>query len=149
MEAKNGDNGGGRRMVVEGGDIEKESEEVLKKMIASHPLYGLLIESHLNCLKVGLSEFEEFDIANDARKQLNNSKSKDAEILPSSSELDHFMEAYCMALSKLKEAIEEPLNETKAFINTMFIQLKDLTGPNDPHQEIQMCSKNLDDDSSC
>lgn len=36
-----------------------------------------------------------------------------------------------MALSKLKEAIEEPTRETKAFINGMYIDLKDFTDHND------------------
>lgn len=30
----------------------EEEEEILKKRISSHPLYGLLLHSHLNCLKV-------------------------------------------------------------------------------------------------
>ncbi|KAI9174231.1 hypothetical protein LWI28_014302 [Acer negundo] len=48
------------------------------------------------------------------------------------SELDHFMEAYCKALSKLKEAMEEPQQETVAFINDMHSQLRDLTNSNPP-----------------
>lgn len=36
-------------------------------------------------------------------------------------------EAYCFALSKLKEAMEEPQQETVAFINSMHLQLKELT----------------------
>ena len=36
-------------------------------------------------------------------------------------------EAYCFALSKLKEAMEEPQQETVAFINNMHLQLKELT----------------------
>ncbi|KAJ6387374.1 hypothetical protein OIU78_017151 [Salix suchowensis] len=42
-------------------------------------------------------------------------------------ELDSFMEAYCFALSKLKEAMEEPQQETAAFISSMHLQLKELT----------------------
>lgn len=46
-------------------------------------------------------------------------------------------EAYCLALSKLKEAMEEPQHETVAFIKTMHMQLRDLTtnypqSPDDP-----------------
>lgn len=49
MEASGEINGGRSSMVA-----EKEDDEQLhlKNMIASHPLYGLLIESHFNCLKV-------------------------------------------------------------------------------------------------
>lgn len=35
-------------------------------------------------------------------------------------------EAYCMALDKLKEVIEEPTKEANAFINSTYIQLKEL-----------------------
>lgn len=40
--------------IGKGSDVGKESEneEVLKKIIASHPLFEVLIESHINCLKV-------------------------------------------------------------------------------------------------
>lgn len=31
---------------------EETEEEILKKRILSHPLYKLLLHSHLNCLKV-------------------------------------------------------------------------------------------------
>jgi len=53
MEARQiGENGSGRKGVEES-DVEiKENEEVLKKIIASHPLYEVLIQSHINCLKV-------------------------------------------------------------------------------------------------
>lgn len=37
---------------------EEEEEgregEMLRRRISSHPLYGLLVETHLNCLKVSL-----------------------------------------------------------------------------------------------
>lgn len=63
--ATNGDNGRRRVVVVKESDAEKDREDDhhdddeanIKKMIASHPLYGLLIESHFNCLKVILSSF--------------------------------------------------------------------------------------------
>ncbi|XVE58899.1 hypothetical protein DITRI_Ditri04bG0206000 [Diplodiscus trichospermus] len=38
------------------GDHHKEEEdedELLKTRISSHPLYGRLVQNHLNCLKVG------------------------------------------------------------------------------------------------
>ncbi|XP_028752539.1 homeobox protein knotted-1-like 1 [Neltuma alba] len=110
--------------------IRDDDHEVLKKMISSHPLYGLLIESHFNCLKVGLGESgEEFDLTEAACKQKANSGLKTAST-PSSAELDQFMEAYCMALSSLKEAIEEPTKEARAFINSMHVELKELCNPN-------------------
>ena len=46
------ENGLGRKR-DKGSHVEiKQSEEVLKKIIASHPLYEVLIQSHINCLKV-------------------------------------------------------------------------------------------------
>jgi len=30
----------------------KQNEELLKNIIATHPLYQLLIQSHINCFKV-------------------------------------------------------------------------------------------------
>ncbi|KAG2377171.1 hypothetical protein LR48_Vigan06g137900 [Vigna angularis] len=119
-------------VVVEGSENiagGKENEEVLKKIIATHPLYEVLIQSHINCLKVGLSDAEVFD--DDELKKLMNSKSK---LAPgaNTSELDHFMEAYCMALSKLKEAIEEPTKETNAFIRATYHELKQLEEVKNP-----------------
>ncbi|XP_054823429.1 homeobox protein knotted-1-like 1 [Prosopis cineraria] len=130
------------------GEKLSDDHEVLKKMISSHPLYGLLIESHFNCLKVGLGEFGEFDITDAACKQKTISEFKTATNNPSSTELDHFMEAYCMALSSLKEAMEEPTKETRAFINSMHVELKELCNPNDhndtnnkPQDAIECSSK--------
>ncbi|CAK8570446.1 unnamed protein product [Lathyrus sativus] len=118
----------GMRKEVEESDVEKEKEnhqEALKKIIASHPLFEVLIESHINCFKVGSEDAGEFDIKRDAWKKLVNTESKET-TSPNTSELDHFMEAYCMALGKLKEVIEEPAKEANAFINATYIQLKEL-----------------------
>jgi len=41
-------------------------------------------------------------------------------------DLNILQEAYCMALSKLKEAIEEPTKETNAFIRATYHELKQL-----------------------
>ena len=42
------------RAVSTEGDEEDDhyQEKDLKRMISSHPLFGLLIDSHINCLKV-------------------------------------------------------------------------------------------------
>ncbi|XP_059659162.1 uncharacterized protein LOC132305548 [Cornus florida] len=70
-----------------GEEAVEEDDEMLKKRISGHPLYGLLIEAHLNCLKEG----------------------------------------YCMALGKLKEAMEKPLQETTAYIDAMHARLSELS----------------------
>ncbi|XP_039044625.1 protein KNATM-like [Hibiscus syriacus] len=72
--------------VEEAGD--SDDIELLKTRISSHPLYGRLVQNHLNCLKEG----------------------------------------YSWALTKLKEAMEEPQPETIAFINGMHSQLRDVAG---------------------
>ncbi|KAH9794444.1 hypothetical protein WN944_011421 [Citrus x changshan-huyou] len=100
-------------------DVEEEDVETLKRRISSHPLYGLLIQSHLNCLKVSLGEVGEVGTTDAAN--LNQ-----ATIPSSSSELDLFMEAYCAILSKLKEDIEEPVKETESFIDATYVQLREL-----------------------
>ncbi|KAJ4710108.1 Homeobox protein knotted-1-like 1 [Melia azedarach] len=109
---------------------EDDGEEILKRRISSHPLYGQLIETHLNCLKVGLGEIGE------VAENLNQPDLNLLPKIPTSSELDRFMEAYCFTLKKLKEALEEPLKETSSFIEEMYIQLKELcendSKPNSP-----------------
>lgn len=39
----------------------------------------------------------------------------------------YMQEAYCLALSKLKEAMKEPQQNSMAFINNMHSQLRELT----------------------
>ncbi|KAK7314675.1 hypothetical protein VNO77_33202 [Canavalia gladiata] len=101
----------------------EENNEILKRRISSHPLYGLLVEAHLDCLKVG-------DISNLERElkidQMQAMKKQNLGMF-SQSELDLFMEAYCLALGKLKKAMEEPQQKSMAFINNMHSQLRELT----------------------
>ncbi|XP_065848610.1 homeobox protein knotted-1-like 6 [Euphorbia lathyris] len=104
---------------------EEEEEVALQKRISSHPLYGFLVQAHIDCLKIG-------GIGDERENQSLKQKVPD-EIGSSSSlkqsELDNFMEAYCLALRKLKEAMEESQHQTVAFINTMHLQLRDLITP--------------------
>ncbi|XVF50415.1 hypothetical protein PTKIN_Ptkin04bG0098000 [Pterospermum kingtungense] len=107
---------------------EDDDDKLLKTRISSHPLYGRLVENHLNCLKVG-------SITDSGRNSKPNQRKADHYNNPYStmlnqSELDLFMEAYCSALCKLKEAMEEPQQETIAFINAMHSQLRDLANSN-------------------
>lgn len=44
-------------------------------------------------------------------------------------------EAYCLALSKLKEAIEEPQQKSMTFINNMHSQLRELTMATTPEPD--------------
>ncbi|CAJ1952125.1 unnamed protein product [Sphenostylis stenocarpa] len=107
---------------------EEENNEILKRRISSHPLYGLLVETHLDCLKVG-------DISNLERElKIDQMQATEKQNLGmfSQSELDLFMEAYCLALGKLKEAMVEPQQKSMAFINNMHSQLREMTKPTLP-----------------
>ncbi|CAA3017562.1 homeobox knotted-1-like 1 [Olea europaea subsp. europaea] len=98
---------------------EDEDSILIKRTIACHALYPILVESHLNCLKLCLGDNEDIDhsVADDTK--LNSS-------VANRPDLDQFMEAYCMTLNRLKEAIKEPQQESMAFIESMHSQLKEL-----------------------
>ncbi|WJX67177.1 Homeobox protein knotted-1-like, variant 2 [Trifolium repens] len=103
-------------------DHQEENSEILKTRISNHPLYELLVEAHLDCLKVS-------DISNMETEKKDKKKAMKKQNLDmlSQSELDLFMEAYCLALNKLKEAMEEPQQNSMEFINNMHSQLRELT----------------------
>ncbi|CAK9153616.1 unnamed protein product [Ilex paraguariensis] len=111
------------QIVGGGGETLEEGDDILKKRIACHSLYGLLVETHLNCLKVCVGNITDIGRIQKIGQQAHNQPSFST---VDQTELDQFMEAYCMALSKLKDAIEEPQEETMAFINSMHSQLKEL-----------------------
>lgn len=101
---------------------DEENNEILKRRISNHPLYGLLVETHLDCLKVGDISSLERELKID---QLQATEKQNLDMF-SNSELDLFMEAYCLALGKLKEAMVEPQQKSMAFINNMHSQLREL-----------------------
>ncbi|KAH1075582.1 hypothetical protein J1N35_027910 [Gossypium stocksii] len=113
---------------------EDDDDELLKTRISSHPLYERLVENHLNCLKVGgIGDRGRNNTKSNQRKAEHSISTKINPCCSSmqlnQSELDLFMEGYCSALSKLKEAMEEPQQQTIAFINGMHSQLRDLARP--------------------
>ncbi|KAF9625253.1 hypothetical protein IFM89_020839 [Coptis chinensis] len=103
------------RLIEEAADIE-----MLKSRISSHPLYGVLVDYHMECLKMSLGHMEE--AGENAQRKAPNKANKSNNL----SDLDHFMQAYSNALKELKEAMKEPLQETTTFINNMHSQLKEL-----------------------
>ncbi|KAJ4915806.1 hypothetical protein Rs2_01356 [Raphanus sativus] len=115
---------------------EEEESEILKKRISTHPLYGLLLHSHLSCLKVCSGDFDSPEIMNTAddltltKLSLHSDSSLES---TSSSELDQFMEAYCLTLRELKEAMEKPLIETHRFMDAVYNQLNDIVLSSSPH----------------
>ncbi|XP_058727338.1 protein KNATM-like [Vicia villosa] len=113
--------------VHEHGDHVGENSEILKRRISNHPLYEFLVEAHLDCLKVG--DISNLEIEKKDKKKAMKKQNLD---MLSQSELDLFMEAYCLALNKLKEAMEEPQQNSMAFINSMHSQLRELTQATTP-----------------
>ncbi|PON68118.1 Knotted-like MEINOX transcription factor [Trema orientale] len=125
---------------IENDVFEEDDEEALmKRMISEHPLFELLIETHINCLKVGSGEIDDAVTQTNSLHEANNRYSGTTNINPISPELDNFMEAYCMALNKLKEAVEEPLKDATSFITNMYAQLKDLSVTENAKQTL-ICS---------
>ncbi|KAG8637567.1 protein KNATM [Manihot esculenta] len=117
------------RTIRVAGQKEEEEEEILKKRILLHPLFSLLVETHIDCIKVALGEIQDNDKANgkeEAKLKLETLNCADI------SEFDLFMEAYCIMLNKLKEAMKEPLQETESFIEGMYKQLNEI---NENHPE--------------
>ncbi|XP_043705111.1 protein KNATM-like [Telopea speciosissima] len=70
-----------------GGGGARDDYEVLKRRITCHPLYGLLIETHLDCLKGSMGDIEGFQ--RNSPNQANNNVSNTT--IPACSDLDHFM----------------------------------------------------------
>ncbi|KAG7591701.1 KNOX2 [Arabidopsis thaliana x Arabidopsis arenosa] len=120
--------------IKEEAEAEEEKEEILKKRISSHPLYGLLLHSHLNCLKVCSGDFDSPEIMNTADDLAISKLSlhPDSSSETTSSELDQFMEAYCSTLRELKEAMEKPLIETHRFVDAVYTQLNDIVMSSSP-----------------
>ncbi|XP_030521493.2 homeobox protein knotted-1-like 8 [Rhodamnia argentea] len=106
-----------------------ENDDALKRSISNHPLYGELVEVHLNCLRVGGACEDGMAHQTMMNPQVHRCQHQHGEAkkrTPSQSDLDRFMEAYCSVLSELREAMEEPQQETMAFIDDMHSQLKDM-----------------------
>ncbi|XP_010271235.1 PREDICTED: homeobox protein knotted-1-like 1 isoform X2 [Nelumbo nucifera] len=80
-----------------------EDEEVLKRRISCHPLYGLLIETHLDCLKVSLG-----DIGEASRNAFNPDIIKSDSSMSYCSDLDHFMERKSVGFIA-RPRIQEPI----------------------------------------
>ncbi|KAF1001977.1 uncharacterized protein LOC141702738 [Apium graveolens] len=100
-----------------GGGGEEETE-TLKNRIRGHDLFRLLLEKHMECLKVSLGG--KGDIGTTFEAADNTECNHNSQL---SSDLDELMELHCMALGKLKKDMEIELQETMSFINDMYLQL--------------------------
>ncbi|KAK6921397.1 KNOX2 [Dillenia turbinata] len=116
---------------VEKEDVEEEDEENIKRRISCHPLYGLLLETHLDCVKVVLGDID--DAKSEGERGNENHVDNRCNVSTvTQSDLDNFMEVYCRTLKKLKNAMEEPVNEMISFFNCMYFELEQLRRP--PHE---------------
>ncbi|OWM82981.1 homeobox protein knotted-1-like 1 [Punica granatum] len=107
---------------------ESADKDVLKRRISTHPLFGELVRIHLDCLKVGVVGEARGDHYRMRNQQHIIEYNKSSRRMLHHSDLDQFMEAYCVALSKLRDAMEEPQHESMAFISSMHSQLQEMTG---------------------
>ncbi|KAL0290377.1 UNVERIFIED_CONTAM: hypothetical protein Scaly_2673000 [Sesamum calycinum] len=105
---------------------EEECLNLLKREIASHSLYALLLQSHLDCLKLCLGNVVENVDCNVVDQTTFKPNHPNLFTSDHQSELDQFMEAYCKTLKKVKEVMEEAQQESMAFINYMYSQLEEL-----------------------
>ncbi|CAG7893245.1 hypothetical protein BRARA_B01915 [Brassica rapa] len=112
-------------------DQDNPSLGLIKSKIASHPLYPRLLQTYIDCQKVGAPleiacVLEEIQRENDVYKR---------DVAPLSCfgadpELDEFMETYCDILVKYKSDLARPFDEATTFLNKIETQLQDLcTGP--------------------
>ncbi|XP_057479229.1 homeobox protein knotted-1-like 6 [Actinidia eriantha] len=104
-----------------------EVSSAVRAKIAAHPLYPKLLESFVDCQKVGAPPeianlLDEICREND---QCRRSNSGSTCIDP---ELDEFMETYCEILAKYKADLAKPFNEATSFFNSMETRLSDLCG---------------------
>ncbi|KAJ0231944.1 Homeobox protein knotted-1-like 6 [Hirschfeldia incana] len=108
-----------------------QDNNFIKSKIASHPLYPRLLQTYIDCQKVGAPleiacVLEEIQRENDVYK---------GDVTPLSCfgadpELDEFMETYCDILAKYKSDLARPFDEATTFLNKIETQLQDLcTGP--------------------
>ncbi|KAK1390106.1 hypothetical protein POM88_018284 [Heracleum sosnowskyi] len=106
----------GKTSLIE--EEEKEEIETLKSRIRGHDLFRLLIQKHMECLKVSVGANEDvrttFEVADDTECPHNAQQTPD---------LDKLMKVHCMALGKLKEDMEIEFQETLSFINDMYLEL--------------------------
>ncbi|PON79294.1 Knotted-like MEINOX transcription factor [Parasponia andersonii] len=143
--------------------VDDEENGILKMRISSHHSYRLLLESHVDCLKAG--GIGEVEIMNIESRYLKQQGTKTSSSRRRKLELDQFMRAlldlkrfffskffsdfiesvlsqrsYCLALTKLKEAIEEPQQKSMAFINSMHSQLTQITSSTNGHLSSERAS---------
>ncbi|KFK41461.1 hypothetical protein AALP_AA2G133900 [Arabis alpina] len=124
------------------GDDNSFSLGVIKTKIACHPLYPRLLQTYIDCQKVGAPLeiaclLEEIQRENDVYKRDLGPLS----CFGADPELDEFMETYCDILVKYKSDLARPFDEATTFLNKIEMQLQNLcTGP--------PCTRDVSDDGA-
>ncbi|XP_050225437.1 homeobox protein knotted-1-like 6 [Mercurialis annua] len=110
-----------------GGSSEEEVSSAIRAKIASHPLYPKLLQSYIDCQKVGAPPQMAY-ILEEIRQETDLSKRPTAitSCLGADPELDEFMETYCDILVKYKSDLSRPFNEATTFLNDIEAQLNSL-----------------------
>ncbi|KAK0586129.1 hypothetical protein LWI29_001542 [Acer saccharum] len=108
---------------------EAEVSSAIRARIASHPLYPKLLQSYIDCHKVG-SPPEMTDVLNEiiisSESDVNKRSAVVSGCLGADPELDEFMETYCDILNKYKSDLSKPFDEATTFLNSMETQLSNL-----------------------
>lgn len=126
--------------------ISGNDDESIKANIISHPRYSNLLETYMDCQKVGAppelaarltAVREEFE----TRKRASVVGKKAAK----DPELDQFMEAYCNMLVKYREELARPIQEAMDFMRKIEAQLNNLNNNNDNARPAQ----NFNSDEKC
>lgn len=103
--------------------VNDEGYTLIKTKIASHPSYPKLLNSYIDCQKVGAPP----DIASWLDEiRLENDRNAVTTCYGVDPELDEFMESYCQILMKYKLDLSRPFGEATTFIKKMEIQLGNL-----------------------
>ncbi|ESQ28163.1 hypothetical protein EUTSA_v10019184mg [Eutrema salsugineum] len=111
--------------------IRRAEDNFIKSKIASHPLYPRLLQTYIDCQKVGAP----LEIACYLEEIQRESHVYKRGVSPFSCfgadpELDEFMETYCDILVKYKSDLARPFDEATTFLNKIEMQLQNLcTGP--------------------
>ncbi|KNA21290.1 hypothetical protein SOVF_044490 [Spinacia oleracea] len=106
---------------------DDDTSTSIKAKIASHPHYSRLLQSYINCHKVGAppeiaNMLEEMKQENDLYRRRGGGRT----CIGVDPELDEFMETYCEILDKYKSDLSRPFDEATNFLNQMETQLRNL-----------------------
>ncbi|MCL7046726.1 hypothetical protein MKW94_018611 [Papaver nudicaule] len=115
-------------MMFASNDHNNEIYDVIKANITGHPLYPSLVYAYLQCRKVGAPpEISSLiDKVSIQQQQHAYITTVDYPTASSDSELDQFMELYCLVLRNYKDELSRPLNEATTFLTDIENQLSTL-----------------------